>query len=75
MDLQTVLTAVESWPAADRLRLMEEIWDGLLDEGHEPVLTEAQKVEVEHRLAEDDEAPDDVVPWEEVKAEALRRAR
>ena len=40
MDLQTVLTAVESWPAADRLRLMEEIWDGLLEEGHEPELEE-----------------------------------
>ncbi|HKI20318.1 MAG TPA: addiction module protein [Isosphaeraceae bacterium] len=74
MDLQTVLTAVESWPAEDRLRLMEQIWDGLLAQGHEPVLSEAQRSEIEVRLADDDEAPDDLVPWEEVKAEALRRA-
>jgi len=74
MDLQTVLTAVESWPAEDRLRLMEQIWDGLLDQGHVPMLTEAQSAEIERRIAEDEEAPDDVVSWEEVKAEALRRA-
>ncbi len=74
MDLQTVLTAVESWPAQDRLRLVEQIWDGLLEEGLEPALTEAQQAEIERRLEEDDQAPNDVVSWSEVKAEALRRA-
>jgi hypothetical protein len=36
-------------------------------------LTEAQRTELMRRLAEDDSYPDDVVPWEEVKAEALAR--
>jgi putative addiction module component (TIGR02574 family) len=74
MDLQTVLTAVESWPTEDRLRLMERIWDGLLGQGHEPGLTEAQRAEIDRRLADDDAAPDDVFTWEEVKAEAFKRA-
>ncbi len=76
MDLQSVLTRVESWPVEDQLRLMERIWAGLLsqDQGNEPGLTEAQMVEIDRRLAEDDAAPDDVVSWEEVKEEALRRA-
>lgn len=74
MDLQAVLTQVESWSVEDRLRLMEQIWDGLLDQGHEPGLSEAQVAEIDRRLAEDDAAPDDVVSWEQVKAEALGRA-
>jgi len=75
MDLQAVLTQVEAWTVEDRLRLMDEIWTGLLDEGYEPGLTDAQHAEVERRLAEDGAAPDDVVSWEQVKAEALARAR
>lgn len=74
MDLQTVLNAVEAWPAEDRLRLMERIWDGLLDQGVEAGLTEAQKAEIDRRLADDDATPNDVFTWEEVKAEAFRRA-
>lgn len=74
MDPQSVLAAVESWPVEDRLRLMEGIWAGLLDQGYDPGLTEGQIEEIERRLAEDDAAPDDVVSWEEVKAAALKRA-
>ena len=74
MDLQTVLTQVETWPVEDRLRLMEQIWDGLLNLGHDTGLTEEQKAEIDRRLADDDAAPGDVVSWDEVKAEALKRA-
>jgi len=74
MDLQAVLSQVEAWSVEDRLRLMDEIWSGLLDQGYEPGLTDSQHAEVERRLADDDAAPDDVVSWEEVKAEAVARA-
>lgn len=75
MDLQTVLMQVESWPVEDRLRLIEQIWDGLLGQEHEPGLSEAQKAEIDRRIAEDDAEPDDVLTWDEVKAELLARAR
>jgi len=54
---------------------MHEPWDRLVDRGYEPVLTEEQKAELDRRLVEDDAAPDDVVSWEEVKAQALARIR
>jgi putative addiction module component (TIGR02574 family) len=75
MDLKTVLTETDSWPVEDRIRLMHELWDRLVDRGYEPVLTEEQKAELDRRLVEDDAAPDDVVSWEEVKAQALARIR
>jgi putative addiction module component (TIGR02574 family) len=74
MDLKTVVSEVSTWPVEERLRLLHEIWTGLLDEGHEPELTEEQSAERQVRLAEDDAAPDDVVSWDEVKAAALKRA-
>ena len=43
MDLRTVLTAVESWPVEDRLRLIEAVWDGLADGDGVPVLTDDLK--------------------------------
>lgn len=74
MDLQTVIAQVESWSVENRLELIDQIWDGLLNQGHEPGLTEEQKNEIDRRLAEDDAAPDEMVSWEEVRSEALRRA-
>jgi putative addiction module component (TIGR02574 family) len=38
-------------------------------------LTEAQRRELQRRVAEDDACPDDVVPWEQVKAQALARLK
>jgi putative addiction module component (TIGR02574 family) len=38
-------------------------------------LTDAKRRELDRRLAELDANPDDVIPWEQVKAEALARFR
>jgi putative addiction module component (TIGR02574 family) len=59
----------------ERLRLVQEIWDTIAAEPHPPLLSEAQRRELEQRIAEDDAAPDDVIPWEQVKAEALARLK
>lgn len=56
-----------------RLRLVQEIWNTIAAEQSTPLLTEAQRRELERRVAEDDASPDDVIPWEQVKAEALAR--
>ncbi len=73
MDLQTVLTEVDSWPVADRLRLMEGIWESLVDQGYEPELTEEMKAELDRRLEEMDRNRDAGVPWELAKARVLGR--
>jgi putative addiction module component (TIGR02574 family) len=75
MDLQSVLMAVDSWPIADRLQLLEEIWDRLVDGGYEPGLTEGQKAELDRRIEALDANPDAVVPWDDVEARALARFR
>ena len=58
---------------ADRIALATAIWDSIAADLHPPLLTEAQRLELERRLADHAANPEDVVPWEQVKAEALAR--
>ncbi len=57
----------------DRIALAMAIWDSITTQPHAPLLTEAQRLELERRLADHATHPEDVVPWEQVKAEALAR--
>jgi putative addiction module component (TIGR02574 family) len=58
-----------------RIALVLELWDTIAAETHLPLLTEAQRRELERRVAEDDARPDEVVPWEQVKAQTLSRLK
>jgi putative addiction module component (TIGR02574 family) len=64
---------IDRLSVADRIALATAIWDSIAAEPHQPLLTEAQLLELERRLADHTANPDDVVPWEQVKAEALAR--
>jgi putative addiction module component (TIGR02574 family) len=57
----------------EQIELVEAIWDGIVSRNAAPSLTEAQKIELDRRLADHLANPDDVIPWSEVKASALAR--
>jgi putative addiction module component (TIGR02574 family) len=69
MSFQDVLAEVDSWPIEDRIRLVQEVWDRLADQGHEPELSDAMKAEIDRRLATHAANPDAAIPWEQVEAE------
>lgn len=76
MDFSDILAAANSLSIDERIRLADAIWEGI--EGEEPPmpeLTEAQKQELDRRLAEHEANPDDVIPWEEVKANIEARLK
>jgi putative addiction module component (TIGR02574 family) len=75
MDLSPTLAEIVSLSVDERIRLAEAIWDSITTVPGQPELTEAQQRELERRLAAHTASPEDVVPWEEVKAQALARAR
>jgi putative addiction module component (TIGR02574 family) len=58
-----------------RIALVQEIWATIAAEPSPLLLTESQRRELERRVAEDDANPDDVVPWEQVKAQTLSRLK
>jgi putative addiction module component (TIGR02574 family) len=60
-------------PIEERVALAQEILDTVVAERKAGPLSEAKKLELKRRLAEDDANPGDVIPWEQIKAEALAR--
>lgn len=64
---------IDRLPREDRLALVQAIWDTIAAEPQPPLLSEAQRRELARRVAEDNAAPDDVISWEQVKAQALAR--
>lgn len=54
-----------------RLALIEEIWNSIdADDSAAVLLSDAQRAELRARVLEDDENPDDVVSWENIKRAA-----
>ena len=57
----------------ERLALVEEIWATICADAKAFPLTDAQRAELDRRVADDDAFPDDVMPWDEVKASVRSR--
>jgi putative addiction module component (TIGR02574 family) len=57
----------------EQIELVEAIWNGIVSRGAVPSLTEAQKTELDRRLADHLANPNDVISWSEVKASALAK--
>ncbi len=55
----------------ERLALVFEIWDSIAEYPEATHLTDAQREELQRRLAELEANPHDVVSWEQLKGEAL----
>jgi putative addiction module component (TIGR02574 family) len=75
LDIAATLAEIKSLSIDERIALAEAIWDSISAESENLPLTEAQRVELERRLADDEANPDDVISWDVVRAEALARAR
>ena len=59
----------------ERLALVEDLWDSIAEESAATSLTDAQRAELDRRLADHDANPNDVVPWDEVKASITARLK
>lgn len=57
----------------DRLALVEEIWASICADAKVFPLSDAQRAELDRRVADDNAFPDDVVPWDQVKASVRAR--
>ena len=59
---------IDQMSVAQRVLLVEEIWDSIAEEGEEIPLTEAQKLDLQRRVAAYEANPKAGATWEEVKA-------
>jgi putative addiction module component (TIGR02574 family) len=66
---------IDRLPREQRIALALDIWETIAAETGQPLLSDAQRRELERRIAEDDANPDDVIPWEQVKSQTLSRLK
>ncbi len=59
---------IDNMSVEDRIALAQAIWDSIGTQTHPPLLTEAQRQELQRRLADHEANPDDVIPWEQIKS-------
>jgi putative addiction module component (TIGR02574 family) len=72
-DFQSVFSDASQLPVAQRVELIEALWDTVPDEALPPLSAEWLS-EIERRSAEFDAGTVTAIPWEQIKADALRRA-
>jgi len=56
---------------SERIQLAEDIWDSLAAMPQPVLLTEAQREELDRRLEDYHQHPDEGIPWETVKNRIL----
>lgn len=64
---------IDRLSVAERLALAEAIWASVTPELEAAPLSDAQKAEVDRRLAAHRANPQAAIPWEQVEAAALAR--
>ena len=64
---------IDNMSIADRIELVQDIWDSVAIEAGLLPPSAAEKAELDRRLAEDDAAPGETTAWETIKSEAQTR--
>ncbi len=62
-DLRSQLASLS---AAEKVALLDAVWESL--EADAQLLSEAQRAELDSRIARHEKNPSDVIPWEKVRA-------
>jgi putative addiction module component (TIGR02574 family) len=62
---------IRNLPIPDRVHLVEQIWDSIVEDEEAFQLTDAQKAELDRRIAAHEASPQRGKPWEDVKKRLL----
>ena len=60
-------------PLAERIELVEALWESITQEGYEPSLTPGQAEELDRRVEAHRRNPNDVISWESIKEDLVNR--
>lgn len=67
MEQSLTPSEIRKLSVAERILIVEEIWDSIAAEQETVQVTEAQKAELDRRLASCDASPNKGKSWEEIK--------
>ena len=68
MDLRN---QIESLSTAEKAELLDAVWESL--EADAASLTDEQRAELDYRIARHEKNPSDVIPWEQVRANLIKK--
>ena len=68
MDLRN---QIESLSTAEKAELLDAVWESL--EADAASLTDEQRSELDYRIARHEKNPSDVIPWEQVRANLIKK--
>ena len=57
--------------ASEKFELLDELWESL--EADELALSDAQRNELDYRMGQYERNPDEVIPWEQVRAGLFKK--
>ena len=72
MNSELVSNAI-NLPLAERIELIDLLWESIAEQGYEPPLTAEQATELDRRLEAHRRTPGDVVSWDSIKEGILNR--
>ncbi len=62
---------VNSLSPAEKAELLDAVWESL--EAGSVSMTDAQRAELDYRIARHEQNPSNVIPWEQVKADLFKK--
>ncbi|WP_337176840.1 addiction module protein [Paludisphaera sp.] len=71
--MQAVLSEVRNWTVEDRIRLIEELWDGLPETDEPGELSDDLRAFLDRRIVDADANPDASSPLEDVWSRVASR--
>ena len=61
---------INSLSAAEKAELLDTLWESLEADSS---LTDAQRAELDYRIARHEQNPSDVIPWQQVRAGLFKK--
>jgi putative addiction module component (TIGR02574 family) len=74
VDVNQALSELTALPVADRLRVVESLWDSIESETRVP-LSPDQRAELDRRVRAHETNPDDLLSWDQVQERLRTRNR
>jgi putative addiction module component (TIGR02574 family) len=62
---------IESLSTAEKAELLDAVWESL--EADAASLTDEQRAELDYRIARYEKNPSDVIPWEQVRVNLIKK--
>ena len=73
MSATEILKAAKALPQDERIKLAQDFWEIIVEDGYDPDLTPEQAAELDRRLAEFEKNPREGIPWEQIEADLNKR--